>query len=31
LIGSYKNAGSDYRPKGCPDEVKSYGGNWVTL
>jgi hypothetical protein len=22
LIGPYKNAGSDYRPKGCPDEVK---------
>ena len=21
-IGPYKNAGSDYRPKGCPDEVK---------
>ena len=21
LIGPYKNAGSDYRPKGCPDEV----------
>jgi hypothetical protein len=22
LIGPYKNAGSDYRPEGCPDEVK---------
>lgn len=22
LIGPYKNAGSDYRPQGCPDEVK---------
>src|SRR5580698_9788340 len=22
LIGPYKNAGSDYRPKGCPDLVK---------
>jgi hypothetical protein len=22
LIGAYKNAGSDYRPQGCPDEVK---------
>jgi Rhodopirellula transposase DDE domain len=22
LIGEYKNAGSDYRPQGCPDEVK---------
>src|ERR1035437_6086492 len=22
LIGSYKNAGSDYRPEGCHDEVK---------
>jgi len=22
LIGAYKNAGSDYRPEGCPDEVK---------
>jgi len=22
LIGAYKNGGSDYRPKGCPDEVK---------
>src|SRR5271170_4918052 len=22
LIGSYKNAGSDYRPEGCPDQVK---------
>lgn len=22
LIGSYKNAGSDYRPEGCPDKVK---------
>lgn len=21
-IGPYKNAGSDYRPKGCPDQVK---------
>jgi hypothetical protein len=21
LIGDYKNAGSDYRPEGCPDEV----------
>src|SRR4029077_2201635 len=21
LIGAYKNAGSDYRPQGCPDEV----------
>ena len=21
LIGAYKNAGSDYRPEGCPDEV----------
>jgi hypothetical protein len=21
LIGTYKNAGSDYRPQGCPDEV----------
>ena len=21
LIGPYKNAGSDYRPKGCPDKV----------
>jgi hypothetical protein len=21
LIGEYKNAGSDYRPEGCPDEV----------
>jgi len=21
-IGAYKNAGSDYRPQGCPDEVK---------
>jgi Rhodopirellula transposase DDE domain len=21
-IGSYKNPGSDYRPKGCPDQVK---------
>ena len=21
LVGPYKNAGSDYRPKGCPDEV----------
>ena len=21
-IGPYKNAGSDYRPKGCPDPVK---------
>jgi hypothetical protein len=23
-IGPYKNAGSDYRPKGCPDQVKVY-------
>jgi len=22
LIGPYKNAGSDYRPEGCPDQVK---------
>lgn len=22
LIGDYKNAGRDYRPQGCPDEVK---------
>lgn len=22
LIGPYKNAGSDYRPEGCPDKVK---------
>jgi len=22
LIGDYKNPGSDYRPQGCPDEVK---------
>ena len=22
LIGPYKNGGSDYRPKGCPDKVK---------
>src|SRR3984885_11643376 len=22
LVGDYKNAGSDYRPKGCPDKVK---------
>ena len=22
LVGDYKNAGSDYRPEGCPDEVK---------
>ena len=22
LIGPYKNGGSDYRPKGCPDQVK---------
>src|SRR5271169_3508305 len=22
LIGSYKNGGTDYRPKGCPDRVK---------
>lgn len=22
LIGSYKNVGSDYRPQGCPDQVK---------
>ena len=22
LIGEYKNGGSDYRPTGCPDEVK---------
>ncbi len=22
LIGPYKNGGSDYRPQGCPDEVK---------
>jgi Rhodopirellula transposase DDE domain len=22
LIGAYKNAGSDYRPEGCPDPVK---------
>jgi hypothetical protein len=22
MIGAYKNAGSDYRPQGCPDEVK---------
>jgi hypothetical protein len=22
LVGHYKNAGSDYRPKGCPDKVK---------
>ena len=22
MIGPYKNGGSDYRPKGCPDEVK---------
>ena len=21
LVGPYKNAGSDYRPKGCPDKV----------
>ena len=21
LVGDYKNAGSDYRPEGCPDEV----------
>jgi hypothetical protein len=21
-IGPYRNAGSDYRPKGCPDQVK---------
>ena len=22
LVGDYKNGGSDYRPKGCPDKVK---------
>ena len=22
LVGDYKNAGSDYRPEGCPDKVK---------
>ena len=22
LVGNYKNGGTDYRPKGCPDEVK---------
>ena len=22
LVGHYKNAGSDYRPEGCPDKVK---------
>ena len=22
LVGDYKNAGSDYRSKGCPDKVK---------
>ena len=22
MIGPYKNAGSDYRPEGCPDQVK---------
>jgi Rhodopirellula transposase DDE domain len=22
LIGPYKNNGSDYRPEGCPDQVK---------
>jgi hypothetical protein len=22
LVGDYKNAGSDYRPQGCPDKVK---------
>jgi hypothetical protein len=22
LTGDYKNSGSDYRPQGCPDEVK---------
>jgi len=22
LVGDYKNPGSDYRPQGCPDEVK---------
>ncbi len=22
LVGAYKNAGSDYRPEGCPDQVK---------
>ena len=22
LVGPYKNAGSDYRPTGCPDQVK---------
>jgi hypothetical protein len=24
LIGSYKNAGSDYRPEGCPDKVNDH-------
>jgi hypothetical protein len=24
LIGDYKNAGSDYRPEGCPDEVNTH-------
>jgi hypothetical protein len=24
LIGPYKNAGSDYRPKGCPDKVNDH-------
>ena len=24
LIGPYKNGGSDYRPKGCPDKVKAH-------
>jgi hypothetical protein len=24
LIGEYKNGGSDYRPKGCPDRVRTH-------
>jgi len=24
LIGDFKNGGSDYRPKGCPDEVRTH-------
>jgi hypothetical protein len=24
IIGDFKNSGSDYRPKGCPDEVRTH-------
>ena len=31
LIGGYKNAGSDYRAKGCPDLVRVHDGSVKNL